>query len=337
MDRVMLSNNLCCNAVMVPCDVLDKHLKEANESQLKIYLYLLRNQFGGTVTVSSLADYFNYSERDVKRALSFWGLEKAVSEQDDNGGNVVNFNKKPSYTAAQLNEFASREDIRELLFVTEQYIGKKQGMMSPDFIASVLYMYDSLGLSKDLIINLFEYCAEHKKTKLYQIEAVADEWKDAGILSAEQIASYTKVVPKEVYEVFKAFGIKTSCREPIDSEIEFVRSWMQDLGYGTDIISEACKRTVMRIHEPSFAYANTVLAGWHNNGVKTLEDIKAADDEYNKRREEAMNAGGARSKKSAAKNPKNDDNSSKGKNNKFKNFEQREYDFAQLEKEALCH
>lgn len=331
MDRVMLGSNLCCNAIMVPCDVVDKHLKEANESQLKIYLYLLRNQTGGIISVSDLADYFNYSERDVERALDFWGIgrDKVTEENEKSGGKVVNFNKRPSYTASELNAFAARDDIRELLFVTEQYIGKKQGMMNPDFIATVLYMYDSLGFSKDLIINLFEYCVEHNKTKLYQIEAVANDWKEAGITSGEQIAAYSTEIPKEVYDVFKAFGIKTSYREPVDCEIEYVNTWMNDFGYGIDIITAACERTIMRIHEPSFAYANTVLDGWHKAGVKNAKDIAAADEEYNKRKEEAS---------SAPIPKKKSDNSAKAASkNKFNNFEQRTYDFAQLEKEALCH
>lgn len=333
----MLGSNLCCNAIMVPCDVLDRHLRDANESQLKIYLYLLRNQANGIISVSDLADYFNYSERDVRRALTFWGIDSDTDEQSDNGGKVVTFNKRPSYSAAQLNDFASRDDIKELLFVTEQYIGKKQGMMSSDFIATVLYLYEDLGFSKDRIINLFEYCADNGKTKLYQIEAVAIEWKEEKIDSQNKNSDVKKEIPKEVYEVFKIFGLKLNYREPSDKEIECVVTWVKDYGFGMDVIREACERTIMRLHDPSFEYTNKVLADWYDFGVKNVSDIKAADEEYRRRKEEAAKSAEAGSKKTQSKKASSDKNgkSAKDKGNKFKNFEQRTYDFAQLEKEAL--
>lgn len=328
MDRVMLGENLCCGAVMIPNDVIDKHLREANEAQLKIYLFLLRNQSAGLVSISSIADYFNYTVQDVERALKFWGLRGNLKNEGTED-NVVNFKKKPSYTPKQLAEFASKPEIQELLFVTEQYMG---GNMSSDLIASVLYMYDSLKFSKELIIYLFEYCVEHNKLKLYQMEAIANEWYEAGITTCEEAANHTRVIPREVYSVLKAFGIKTTDREPIASQINYVRKWTEEYGFGMDVIKVACERTIMRINDPSFSYANTILYGWHEAGVKRAEDIAAADDEYN-RKKEAEEAGRKPAKtreKAASSSSKSKDKNSA---NKFNNFEQRTYDFEQLKRE----
>ena len=71
MDHITLSSDLCCDALVIPGAALEKCLREANESQLKIYLYLLKNGADNT-TIDAIADYFNYSEQDVKRALKFW-------------------------------------------------------------------------------------------------------------------------------------------------------------------------------------------------------------------------------------------------------------------------
>ena len=325
----MLGDDLCCNVVCVPADVIDKHLKDANEAQLKIYLYLLRNSLSGMITVESIADYFNYTIQDVERALKFWGLRGSVSfkGQEDN---VVSFKKKPAYTAAQLADFAERDDIKELLFVTEQYVGSKRGCgMNTDLIATVLYMYDSLHFDTDLIINLFEYCVEHKKNKLYQIEAVANEWSEAGVRTVSDARKLTVSVPKEVYETMKAFKLKTNYREPSDSEISYVKKWITEYGFGMDVISVACDRTLTMIHDPSFSYANSILFSWHEAGVKTKDDIAMADAAF-KKKNEAAKAGSA--------GKSSDDNktgtSKAAKTDKFHNFEQRKYDFEQLEKEA---
>ena len=330
MDRVMLGSGLYCDSISIPCDVLDKHLREANEVQLKIYLYLLRNRSDGMISIENIADYFNYSICDIERALRFWGLRGDLVTEGT-GDNVVTFKNKPKYTAAQLAEFASKPDIQELLFITEQYVGRNMGgNMSTDLISTILYMYDSFGFGQDLIIYLFEYCVEHKKSKLYQIEAIANEWNEAGIRNCEDAVNYTREIPKEVYGVFKAFGLKTSVREPADKEIAYVRKWVDEYGFGMDVISAACERTIMRIHDPSFSYANTILFGWHEAGVHSLEDIALADEEFN-RRKEAANA------KSSGKKQSSDDNGKKAKSSKgdkFHNFDQRTIDFSQLEKEV---
>jgi len=330
MDRVMLGSNLCCNSVSVPCDIIDRHLREANEAQLKIYLYLLRNRSDGMISVENIADYFNYTICDVERALKFWGLRGDLNTEGT-GDNVVNFKNKPSYTAAQLAEFAARDDIQELLFVTEQYVGKHMGgSMSTDLISTILYMYDSLHFNQDLIITLFEYCIEHKKSKLYQIEAVANEWNEAGIRTCEDAVNFTREIPAEVYGVFKAFGLKSSVREPADKEIAYVRKWVEEYDFGMDVISAACERTIMRIHEPSFSYANTILYSWHEAGVHHFEDIAKADEDFARKNSSKENDSvkGKAASKAAGKSSNN-----KG-NDKFHNFEQRTIDFSQLEKEV---
>ena len=46
---------------------------DANDAQLKIYLYLLRVTGAGlTTSISDMADQFNHTEKDVVRALKYW-------------------------------------------------------------------------------------------------------------------------------------------------------------------------------------------------------------------------------------------------------------------------
>ena len=58
------------DATVVSNIFIDHYMKDANDAQLKIYLYLLRvlsAQKG--CSISDLADQFNYTEKDVQRAL----------------------------------------------------------------------------------------------------------------------------------------------------------------------------------------------------------------------------------------------------------------------------
>lgn len=52
---------------------IDEFMEDANDAQLKIYLYLMRMLGADQATgISDIADRFNYTEKDVMRALRFW-------------------------------------------------------------------------------------------------------------------------------------------------------------------------------------------------------------------------------------------------------------------------
>lgn len=61
------------NTTVISNRFIDEYMKSANDAQLKIYLYLIRMMGAGLSTsVSEIADVFNYTEKDVLRALKYW-------------------------------------------------------------------------------------------------------------------------------------------------------------------------------------------------------------------------------------------------------------------------
>ena len=57
------------NATVVSNLFIDEYMKDANDAQLKVYLYLLRMMNAKQATsVSDIADKFNHTEKDVMRA-----------------------------------------------------------------------------------------------------------------------------------------------------------------------------------------------------------------------------------------------------------------------------
>lgn len=69
---------------------IDKYMKEANDAQIKVYLYLLRMVHAGhAVSVSDIADAFNHTEKDVLRSLKYWEKNHLLDLEFDNGKNLV--------------------------------------------------------------------------------------------------------------------------------------------------------------------------------------------------------------------------------------------------------
>lgn len=344
-ETISLRDDLCLDALVIPANVVGKMIDEANEAQLKIYLYLLRQGQGREVTVSSIADYFNYTESDVKRALKFWNKKtsskatnveersKDIIDSTDKvqGGNVVTFSGRPHYSREKIAEFAKIPEVMQLLYAAEKYLGRT---MKSDDINYVFYIYEEMGFAPDLIEYLIEYYIDKGNESLRGIELVADEWKEAGVTDLASAKHLTRLVPSQMKDVYRAFGMDEN-QIPIDAHIMYVRRWTESYGYNMDIIQIACERTVLTTGKPSFNYANGIIKNWRDLKVKTIADILKADEEHKiKKVEEGL---GAASKKSAQSSRKSQSNSSESIKNKFSNFSEREYDYDSLMKDIMSN
>ena len=215
---------------------------------------------------------------------------------------------------SNLQQYKSRKEFKELLFVAEQYLGKT---LSSTDIETIAYFYESLHMSTDLIEYLIEYCVENGHKSMHYIRKVALSWHERKISTVEEAKAGTLTYNRNCYSVLNAFGIKG--RSPAAAELSYIKKWNEEYGFSLDIIVEACNRTINAIHQPSFDYADSILRDWAGKNVHHLEDIKALDAGFLKEKE--------RRKKASAK--------SSASKNKFNNFEGRSYDMNELERKLI--
>ena len=182
---------------------------------------------------------------------------------------------KVSYSKEQLNGFLANDNFSMLLFVIEQYMGRP---LSTKETNSIVYFYDGLKLSTDLIEYLFEYCVEHNKKSINYIEKVALSWASKNIHTIAEAKEETSNHTDYVYQIMKAFGL--SNREPAQHEKAMIAKWADTYCFDTDMIIEACNRTIKAIHQPSFEYADTILSKWKSSNITTMADIKKDDAAY---------------------------------------------------------
>ena len=97
MKSIQLHTDMPRNITMIPNEFLDHYMSGANGEFLKIYLYLLR--WAGfpdaEITATSIADFFNMTENDVKRALRFWEQEGLLGIAWDGDGNITDICLRP--------------------------------------------------------------------------------------------------------------------------------------------------------------------------------------------------------------------------------------------------
>lgn len=319
---------------------IDQYMPDANGEFVKLYLYLLRCAGSGKeLSISSIADVFDHTEKDVQRALTYWEKLNLLSLQYDQDGalcdiqfldgspreetSVAQADSTPVRRADQAipsgsgnTSFEEDAQLRQLIFVAEQYFARP---LTSTEQADLLYFYDTLHFSADLIEYLIEYCLSKGSNSPHYMEKVAHEWHREGISTVAEAKKNTNLYNKNYYAIFHSMGMKG--RGPAPAETEYMDRWLNEYGFSLEIIQEACSRAIRQTHQPNFQYADKVLEQWHAAGVRHLSDIQALDSQHAQSKKQAR----AARQSSRAAVP-----------NRFNNFPQREYNWDELEQQLLC-
>ena len=240
--------------------------------------------------------------------------------------------EQPIYPVEDLEDFTENHQGDELFFVIQQYTGKP---LSLEDMHTILFFYKELDMSIDLIEHLFEHCISSGHHRMNYIQTVAMNWANMGILTVEDAKTYCAGFNQLNTAVLGAFGIKN--RYLSDEELLYIRKWSKEMQFSQELILEACRRTIMTAHAPSFKYAHSILERWKSGGVNNLEDVKRLDEAFEKskaerqaKQQEAKNAAAAKSASTG-----NFAANQKKPASRFHNFNQRSYDYGKMEMEFV--
>ena len=308
------------------------------------------------MTISSIADRLENTEKDIIRALTYWeklnlltltrNLQKEItsiklvdlrdlpreteattittdsdSELDEIAVSI-HTEKKPalrqSYSPERIAQLTNNDEIKWAMHIVEIYLDRP---LKPMDLQLILYLHEELHFSPELIMYLYEYCVSKGKKNASYIEAVALTWAENGIDTEEKAKEATAVYHDHFNTVNKAFGLN---RAPGQIERQYITKWVEVFGFSDEIITEACNRTILRTQKPDFKYTDKILETWYKKSVKSYADIARIDEEFSK-----GNKASETSKVATLIKPSN---------NKFNQFPQRTYtaeDYAELERKLL--
>lgn len=328
------------DATVISNCFIDEYMKDANDAQLKIYLYLIRMMSANLPTsISDIADKFNLTERDVIRALKYWEEKRLlILDYNDNSliagihiqdmdkmpkGEIVPLAKKaapvpaknekpafekPKYTPSQLRALKDDDVFSEIIFVTEQYLEKT---LSTSEISSIVFFYDTLGFSQELVDYLIEYCVGHGHKSMHYIEKVAMNWAEEHVTTVRQAKLRSNKYDKLVYGVMKALGKNSA---PTQTEADFITRWSKEYGFDKEMILAACEKAVLAVDKNRFQYTDGILNKWLKAGVHTKAQAAAFDQSFKQSKAAPQKTGG-----------------------QFQDFKQNTYDYASLEQEILSN
>lgn len=338
---------------------IDSYMKEANDAQLKLYLYLLRMvEANCSTSVSDMADQFNYTEKDVLRALKYWEKNHLLVLEYEDGKSLsgIRLLKLPQKDRKEVSPLAplvalppKNGSSQETSPFKEETSPQETAFSKPSYSLDELKEFKEKEETSQLLFVAEQYIGKPLSpgeiTTLlffsdrlgfsedlidYLIQYCVDKGKKDFRYIEKVAISWAQqgiTTPKEAsrlagkYDriVYTVMKALGKSGTPTRAEADFAMKWWKEYGFTQDIIMEACERTVLATDRHRFEYADSILSRWHREQVHHRADITALDESHAK----------ARAQKSV---PKASAGSSV-----FNQFMHTDYDFEELEKEILSN
>lgn len=292
-----ISGLMSSGATLIDNTFIDNYMADANGEFVKIYLYLVRCASAGReVSIPDIADFFEQTEGDVKRALNYWNQVHLIDLKQDSAGNITGICIVPSASAVsgtaspdavpesavpaeqassrQRERQLQRTELSRLFYVAEIYFQRK---LSSSEMSMLDYFTSDLGMSSDLVEYLLEYCIGKGHTSVRYMEKVAQAWVSKNITTVAQAKEEARSFGGDYTAIFRELGLS---RQPAPAETRLMDKWLSEYAFSLDIIREACRRTVLQVSSPSLSYADGILTSWHKSGVRNMDQIRRLDEDH---------------------------------------------------------
>ncbi|MGN0638165.1 MAG: DnaD domain protein [Huintestinicola sp.] len=313
----------CSEGVFAVPDAAAEGLKLASGKAVKVLIYFMKYR-----RQPEVPEDIGVSAEDVEDALSYWeqlgvlkkaddavsSAQKPVGEVSKAAESVRIIAQPPEPASAAAAEkpvikprkallpteiaerIAASEEIDFLFKSAEQSLGR---VLTFDDQRTILWFYDHLGMSADIIIMLIACCCSVGRGNMGKIEKVALDWHEKNITTHEQAEN-------EMLALQKAFSFegKVQSRLKLQSKLtasqkKYIGDWA-NMDVTVDMVELAYDKTVDSIGKVSFNYMDKILRKWHENGITNAEDAAAFDERTKPVRKTEKKPAAAEAKPSAA-------------------------------------
>lgn len=273
---------------------IDQYMPQANGEFVKVYLYLLRcANTGRDLSLSSIADALEHTDKDIQRALSYWEKQDLIHIKAAPGG-VIH-----SITFSDLPSASDEPEMRSAAFsdASAADTGRASGSYlnnSRSVAAETAVSGDSFYASENSRISRTETPGTSGKDSLSGAASTGTSLSPAASSRGGQGAGASTGTPaapsrdriaalagqKDVRQIF--FVAEQYLKRPLTSaEQEDFVYYYDTLKFSSDLIIyllEYC------ISKGSFSrhYMRKVALGWAESGVTTVAQAKQESNLYNK-------------------------------------------------------
>ena len=277
----------------VPGALVDRYIKTADGDQLKVILWLLRNN-GRSYSAEEIGEAVGLNGAQAERAVQFWVQNGLLQKEEA----PLSTTLQPAAAAAAavaastpapaarpaaprrmlrpdgvyISELVETSPtIRRLVEEAESMLGKT---LSPALSGTLIQAHEDYGLPCEVILMLVAYANKIGRANTSYIESTVRNWADSNILSIEAAEEKLRELDETAIawkRCEQAFG-RTSRRAPSRNEGQYAHRWVCEWGMPDELLNEAYNRCVDNTGKVNMKYINAILERWHKSGIRTLKE-----------------------------------------------------------------
>lgn len=257
-------------ATVVQNAFIDQYMPHANGEFVKVYLYLLRcADTGRELSLSSIADVFEHTEKDVQRALAYWEKQQLLGLRLSADGTII------SITFLELPAASGQESI--------------SGMAA----AADMPQVAKAGISQDMGTDTAE-SAKSTRTRSGNFNTVS--FPEPAMPSRDRIAAACE--QQEIRQLF--FIAEQYLQRPLTSaeQSDFIY-YYDSLQFSTDLIEYLLEYCISK-GSANRHYMRKVALSWAEAGISTVLQAKQETTLHNRNYFTVMNTFGIKGRNPAA-------------------------------------
>lgn len=288
----------------VPSSVVDKYIKLADGTSLKLLLFLLRHG-GESFDEAKLRDALGIKhDGELEDAAMFW-FQRGIIRMDE--GELIpteesaqerlpevaaeSLEQKPSslrrvadssagaaiYTSRDIAQRINTDSAVDFLFREVQALYGRT--LKTTESRMVLQLTDFYGLPAEVAVMLLKYCFRIGKTTPNYILAVAQDWVNENIRTVAEADAH-------LLKLEKRFTVEENLRRAMDmktkfspNQLTYIKKWTEEWGFAEDMVILAYEITLDKTGSMNFSYTNKILENWKTSGIYNTDDAKRESEE----------------------------------------------------------
>lgn len=283
-------------------DAAAEALRLASGKALKVLIYMLKYR-----RLPDDPDEIGVTAEDIDEALSYWSSVGVIYRS----GNAPQAKSQPAAhepvrvlapkpetaaPAAAIPPVAPEKEVirprksllpteiaeriaesQEIALLFKSAEGSLKRVLTFDDQRTILWIYDHLGMSADIIMMLIAYCCSVGRTNMGYIEKAALDWNEKNIATHEQAENEILLMQKSF-----AFEGKVQSRLKMQNKLtasqkKYIDEWAR-MDMSVDLVELAYDKTVDATGKPAFQYMNKILVKWHDNNITDMQSAIEFDE-----------------------------------------------------------
>lgn len=247
MGSIVLRTQGMVDSTVIPNKFIDEYMPFAHGDYVKVYIYLLRclGDAQKELSVSSLADRFENTEKDIIRAVQYWEQKGLLKVTRDQKGEICEILLVPLAQAQQHKEEAKPSLPEQTAQQKQQEIPPVQTQRLPVKDAAKPLELEQTEVTRPVYTPKQIACIKQEP----QVEAVLDQ------------------LPQMLR------------RYLTEQDVQIVCYIYESLGFSQELILYLFQHCVSR-NITSSKYAETIAISWNKAGVRTVEQAKKQIDDF---------------------------------------------------------